>query len=210
MDNEKNGFLEGLKNGAYIGGLFLLVIFGIGIWDCACTMCEENIKIGGGCVICGGENGGDNFVDYVIDDWRFIPIFLGIMFVSGLIGLLCDVVSNKQENGNSVNGVIKERAANRKENAQKERNLFYKENVWDYYEKLRKRELEIMPSKLMKNPMIEKRETYEFDCPVDKKNSILFDDNIFNEKIKDFDNYWRCVCQKEFEFYTILVQKTKQ
>ena len=73
--------------------------------------------------------------------------------------------------------------------------------MWDYYEKLRKRELEIMPSKLMKNPMIEKRETYEFDCPVDKKNSILFDDNIFNEKIKDFDNYWRCVCQKEFEFY---------
>lgn len=203
MDKKENGFLEGLKTGAALGGIFLLVCFGIGVWDCMCNMCEENISVGGGCVC------GEGFVSYVIDDWRFIFIFLGIMFGSGLIGLLYGVCSEKQEKSNSVDGTIKNRANDRNANAQNERNLFYKENVWDYYEKLRRRELEIMPSTLMKNPKIEKRVTYEFNYPIEKSNSLIFDDSIFNEQIQSFDNYWRSVCQKEYEFYTLLVQKLK-
>ena len=199
MDNRENGLLEGLKTGAALGGIFLLVCFGTGIWNCMCDTCENTMKIGGGCVFCRGV------VDYIIDDWRFIFIFLGIVLVSGVIGFLSGACSEKQEKRNDLNG----RSNNIKANDEVERDLFYRENVHDYYEKLRKRDLDIMPSKLVKNATVNLSETYVFNYSVDIDNSVLFNDNIFNEKIKDFDNYWRCICQMEYEYYTILVQKTK-
>lgn len=133
--NKKKGFLQGLKNGAIIGGLFIGFGFLMGMYDCACSMCN--------CEECMPGDAMSDFISIICSGYAAL-FFVGILLISGLIGLLYGKFQEDQYNrihGIETNKERRKREAQEKKNEKeqaeeammKSQMELFNERVWKPY-----------------------------------------------------------------------------